>query len=195
MQVNQTEAEAKELVLIRRVQHGEKDEFYHLVDAHQNKVYAMIKRQVGDSDIARELTHETFIRAYMKISQFRFQSNFSTWVIRIGLNLTSSYFSSPRFKQRTRSISFDHNVHGNQAAEQVIDGYDTHALERLQLAIGKLKGKFRDVIVLCALEKRSYEDVAQILQIPVGTVRSRLNTARNQLRKIYFEVHHEPSNG
>ena len=86
--------------LIRLVVRGEKDEFRHLVRRYQDQVYAMILRSVGDDAIARELAQEAFLKAFLNLKSFRFESAFSTWLIRIALNQSHSYFSSRRFKER-----------------------------------------------------------------------------------------------
>lgn len=169
--------------LIRLVLKGEKDEFRHLVRRHQDRVYAMIRRSVGDEATARELAQETFLKAFLNLKSFRFESAFSTWLIRIALNQSHSYFSSRRFKERSRTTELDETWH---AAQQTTDGdpmVRKQELEQLRTAIGDLKPKLRDVVVLCSLEGRSYEETATLLEVPIGTVRSRLNKARLELRK------------
>ena len=180
-------SEPSEREVIQQVVRGARDEFRHLVHAHQEQVYLMILKSVGDEQLARELTQDTFLKAYLNLSKFRFQSSFSTWLIRIALNSTNSYFSSKRFKQKMRTTSFDGEIHRKDSPEQD-DGFDEEAIERLRLAIGRLKPIYRDVLTLCALEKKSYEDAAALLDVPIGTIRSRLNKARHLLRKMYFKV-------
>lgn len=175
--------------IIERVLRGSRDEFRHLMRLHQDKVYALILRQVGDPQVAQELAQDTFVKAYQKLSSFRFESEFSTWLIRIALNHSNSYFSSKKFKQGQRTVSLDMERYEQPAIEEENDEqYDKEAVERLRRAIGKLKPNFREVLVLCALEKKSYQEAATVLGIAVGTVRSRLNRARNQLQEVYLEV-------
>jgi len=177
-----------EFALIKQIVSGEKEEFRILVSRYQNQIFAMIMRQVADSATAEELTQETFLRAYKNMSKFRFQSQFSTWLTRIALNLTNSYFSSRRYKERIRTTSLDMEKYEkeNDAAEN--DGFDKSAIEKLRAVIQTLKPKYREVLVLCALENNSYAEAAGILEIPLGTVRSRLNKARLLLKDQYFRV-------
>lgn len=169
--------------LIRLVVRGEKDEFRHLVRRYQDQVYAMILRSVGNEAIARELAQEAFLKAFLHLKSFRFESAFSTWLIRIALNQSHSYFSSRRFKERKRTTELDETWHAAQHTTQGDPMERKQELDRLRVASGSLKPKFRDVVVLCSLEGRSYEECANMLDIPIGTVRSRLNKARLELRK------------
>lgn len=178
----------REEELIRRVVGGARDEFRHLMRAHQDKIFCLILRQVGDEDLARELAQEVFFKAYRSLSKFRFESSFSTWLVRIALNHTNSYFSSKRFKQQQKTVSLDMAAYKEIPGAEQETAYDRESVLRLRRAIQRLKPNFRDVLVLCALERKTYEEVASILGIAVGTVRSRLNRARNQLQEIYYEV-------
>ena len=165
-----------DMKIISRVLQGKKEEFRFLVREHQDKVYAMILRQVGDPEIAKELTQEVFLRAYKHLSQFRHEANFSTWLIRIALNQTNSYFSSRRYKEAKQSTSIDAVELGSLQTEAPQDRLLD--IKRLRTIISELKPMYREIMVLCCFEEKSYEDAADILGIPVGTVRSRLNKAR-----------------
>ncbi|HQH27711.1 MAG TPA: sigma-70 family RNA polymerase sigma factor [Oligoflexia bacterium] len=174
--------------IIRRVLAGDKDEFRLLVLAYQERVFAVIVRMVGSENTAKELTQEAFIKAYLNLEQFRFESSFSTWLTRIALNVGNSYFSSRAFKEQSRTTSLDEMNYREIPAPGKTEAYDEEALARLRFVAGKLRPKLRDVFVLCSLDGRSYEETARILGIPVGTVRSRLNKARLQMRQMYFEA-------
>ncbi len=172
---------AAEPEIIRRVISGEKEEFRHLVELHQGKVFAMIVRQLGDEQTAKELAQEVFLKAYLNLSSFRFEASFSTWLIRITLNVTNSYFSSKRYKTQMKMTTFE-DKHGERIAEAEDRPYDQELIDELRTAVANLKPKYREALVLCAFENKKYEEAATILGIPVGTVRSRLNTARLLLK-------------
>ncbi len=183
----------EEQEVIRNVLAGAKEEYRHLVAAHQSQIYAMMLKQVGDPTVAEELTQDAFLRAYRSLGKFRFDARFSTWLTRIALNLSHSYFASRRFKEQQKSRSLDMNMYDQEKIENPIDSpeespFDAEAIQQLRRAIQKLKPKFREVLVLCGLEKKSYQEAAELLGIRVGTVRSRLNRARHQLQQLYFEV-------
>lgn len=171
---------ADERQIIMRVLKGDKDEFRHLVRAHQDRIYTVIRRQVTSEVIAKELAQEVFIKAYRFLPKFKFESTFSTWIIRIALNTTASYFKSKRYyqAQKTEAIENHLNLSEQDCSEE------REKIKQLQQAMSSLKANSRDVLVLCGLESKSYEEAANILQIPVGTVKSRLNTARLELKQI-----------
>ncbi len=175
--------------IIRRVLAGAKDEFRVLVLAHQSRVFALIMRQVANQAIANELTQEVFLKAYRNLHRFRFEAQFSTWLIRIALNVCTTYFSSKRFKQAKSTMSFEEiEIPSESESYGVGAVIDRETLKRVRSALLTLSPKLRETIILCGFEERTYEEAAQILEIPVGTVRSRLNKARNLLRKKVFEA-------
>jgi RNA polymerase sigma factor (sigma-70 family) len=102
--------------------------------------------------------------------------------------LTSSYFSSREFKEHTRTTSLDNINYQEIPAAHKSEQYDDEAVAKLHAVVARLRPKLRDVFVLCALEQMSYQEAADILAIPVGTVRSRLNKARLMIRQMYFEA-------
>jgi len=182
------ESAEEEKGIITRVLAGERDEFRILVRTNQDRVHSIILRQVGNYHVAEELAQETFIRAYKSLKTFQFNSSFSTWITRIAINQCSNYFSSRRYKEYRKSEAFE-AVHEKCAA----DGMDrdlerTQRLLLFQRALAALNPKLREVIVLCTLNEKSYEEVSRLLKIPIGTVRSRLNTARLQLKTEMNEL-------
>ena len=164
--------------IIKQVLSGNRDEFRHLVLKYQNSIFSLVCRQVGDRSIAEELAQEIFVRAYTNLSKFRFEAAFATWLTRIALNHTNSYLSSKRHRQRLKSESFDQGNH-DRGSEVSMEQRDTeNKIGEFRKALARLTPKLRDTITLCGLEGKSYEDAAQVLGIPIGTVRSRLNKAR-----------------
>lgn len=179
--------EAPDKEIVRLVQGGEREAFAELVLRHQDMVFSMILRQTGDASLSEELAQEVFIQAYANIKKFRGDAKFSTWLVRIALNHTYSYYRTKSYKQRVQQESLD---------ELTLEIRDTSASDELALraslqvyrfAIASLSEQLRDTVVLCCLEGYSYEEAAGILEVPVGTVRSRLNTARRKLRKTLVE--------
>ena len=175
---------AQEFKIVREVLDGNNDEFRHLVSAHKNRIFSMVMRTVGERPVAEELTQEIFVRAYSSLAKFRFEASFSTWITCIALNHTNSYFQSKKYKQKLRTVSFQPKSH-DQVRESGEELQQEAALvESFREALEELKPDFRDIIVLCALEGKSYEEVAGILAVPIGTVRSRLCRARDNLRLL-----------
>lgn len=170
--------------LVSAAANGDKDSFRKLVEFYQGSVFNLIMRQVGDFHTAEELSQEVFIKAYQGIKKFRQDSSFKTWLIRIALNHTNSYFTSKKYKKQKITTNFEVSLHDTGQADAEEMQNRKELVGCFQKALAQLKPRQREVIVLCALEGKSYEEVAGILKIPVGTVRSRLNAARLSLKKL-----------
>ena len=165
--------------VINLVLKGQKDEYRHLVRTYQGRIYGMVRRQTKDAEIARDIAQDVFMRAYRALPSFRFESTFSTWLTRIALNATNSYFKSRQYNQMRKTE--DIAPHAEVIKAQDCDS-GSHQIGKLQSAIQQLKPIYRDVITLCGVEGKSYDEAARILQIPIGTVRSRLNKARLEIK-------------
>lgn len=174
----------EERQIIERVVSGHVDEYRLLVLAHQSKVFAVIMRSIGDECVAQELTQDVFVRAFRSLSRFRHEARFSTWLVRIALNVTHSYCDSKWYRRQRCTVPLD--AMPIECGDSATDGFDGFALKRLEWVITMLNGKLRDVFVLCALEQRSYAEAAEILDVPLGTIRSRLNKARLEAQRLYF---------
>lgn len=167
--------------LIRRTLAGEKECFRLLVERHQQMLFGVLFRQVGNRNVAAELTQEALVKAYLALEQFRFKSAFSSWLVRIGSNTACSYFSSRAYREQLRQESFSIEKHDLTQPEYEADETD-HRLRCFRRAFATLRAPFQEVLTLCALEGGSYEEAAAALEIPIGTVRSRLNSARLKLK-------------
>lgn len=178
--------------LIQAVLAGDHNQFESLVSRYQQLVFGMIKRQVRDEMIAKDLSQETFLKAYRGLKNFRNYSTFSTWLTRIALNVTNSYFSSRRYRESLKNVDLDSTHMLSLTTHAPLEtGIHNSAVLLLQQCIGALKPKFREVIVLCALEGKTYQEAAEILQVPTGTVCSRMNTALTQLRRSFSRQRNE----
>ncbi|MCC6953544.1 MAG: sigma-70 family RNA polymerase sigma factor [Deltaproteobacteria bacterium] len=180
------QAELPEQELVARIIFGEKDLFREIVVRYEPLVYRTILRSTGDAIISSDLTQDTFLRAYTKLPTFRFESKLSTWVLRIALNLTSNHLSSKAYRQSKRTSSESKLL--NEMPQLSEDAQPERELQlrvaEMQDAIRSLSPKYREVVILCSLGQRTYAETAEILGIPVGTVRSRMNAARQELRTL-----------
>ena len=174
--------DAEDEEIIRAILNGEKELFEILVSRYKNSVYSMIMRQVGKHEIAEDLTQESLIKAFTALRQFKQESKFSSWLIRIALNHTNSFLSSKQFRNSKNTIysSEDAKSALSAGAEELKEQGET--LKRFRDALLCLEAIYREVIVLCGIEERAYEEVSEILGVPIGTVRSRLNKARLLLK-------------
>jgi RNA polymerase sigma-70 factor (ECF subfamily) len=175
--------------LIRALTDQDHEPFRILVRRYKDRIFGMVMRQLGERTAAEDLAQEIFIRAFQGLPKFRADSTFSTWLTRIALNQVHSFFTSRRFRELQRSHTFDleKHDHGGSGQDESNETDETQ-LQLFRSALARLKPIHRDSIVLCGIEGRSYEDAAAILKIPVGTVRSRLSHARQQLQQLISQL-------
>lgn len=166
---------------------GERQAFAALVERHQARVLALLERLTGCREQARDLAQETFVSAYRKLAGFEHRSAFSTWLHRIACN-----HAAAAGRRRRPVVSLDAPpARGRPAIQPVAHVADVSAgLEQEDLArqiaaaLGRLDGRYREVVILSDMQGTSYEEIAATLDIPVGTVRSRLHRGRLELRRL-----------
>ena len=175
-------------VIIRGVLSGNTNAYRTLVDRHRQAIFALLYRQLGDYHTSQDLAQEVFVKAFQSLSRYRFEASFSTWLHRIAINHLSSYLASRRFRQWKRtsgepalSVYEATAPDERQSPEQLL--HEKQWSGKLREATLELTPKLRAAFLLCALDGKSYEECAAILEIPVGTVRSRFHEARVQLRR------------
>lgn len=176
--------------LVASVLRGKSEDFGHLVRMHQDKVFCMIMRQVGDYGVSADLTQDVFLRAFRGLGSFRRESSFSTWLMRITLNVTNSYFRSRRFLEGRRTCSIEESEIEKMGQEEGVleKTLAKQDKDKLHGAIRGMKAIYREVVVLCCLEAKTYEEAAVILQVPRGTICSRMNKAFQMLKAALVEV-------
>jgi RNA polymerase sigma-70 factor (ECF subfamily) len=167
---------------VRRVQRGETETFEILVRRHEKTIFNLVYRMLGDYDDAAETAQEVFLSAYRAIGQFRGDANFSTWLYRIALNHATTRRKSTSSRQR-RLVPIDDTELVNDVEPGPAESFEKKEVrERVQLALNELEPEDAMVILLRDLQDIAYEDVARLLDIPVGTVKSRLHRARQALK-------------
>jgi RNA polymerase sigma-70 factor, ECF subfamily len=168
---------------VRRLHRGEREVFEVLVRRYQKRIFNLIYRVVGDYEEAAEVSQEVFLAAYRSVRQFRGDASFSTWLYRIAINHASTRRKSMLDRQR-RTVSIDvtdtlsdYRHDPGHAVEQ------KESQERVQQALNSLEPGDALIILLRDLQDVPYEEVAHILDVPVGTVKSRLHRARQALKR------------
>lgn len=156
---------------------GDQRAFYKIVDEYKDEVFNLCYRIIGDYDDADDVAQEVFIRVFKSIAKFRFDSSFSTWLYRIAVNCCNSTLKK-RLKRKSESIE--------NYQESLRDDYssDTAYSDIVRQAIAKLDKKDRTIIILRDINGLSYDEIATIINITVGTVKSRLSRAREKLKAI-----------
>ena len=174
-----------EHTLIQRAQQGDQNAFAALVDEHQRYVYNLALRVVKDENEALDLTQETFVRAWTALPNFKGQSQFRTWLYRITTNLC--YNRLPNLRRSLNDLGDDvmEDIPETSAAfdnpAHKIETTETHKF--LQQAISSLEENYRLLINLRYQNELSYEEIASTLNLPLGTVKTGIFRAKEQLRK------------
>lgn len=167
---------------VRRLQRGDTDAFEILVRRHEKAIFNLVYRMLGNYDDAAETAQEVFLSAYRAIGQFRGESNFSTWLYRIALNHATTRRKSTNLRQK-RLVPIDGSDIVDDTQLGPAETLEKKELrERVQRALNELEPEDATVILLRDLQDIPYEDVARVLKIPVGTVKSRLHRARQALK-------------
>ena len=170
--------------LVQAALGGDKEAFGHLVQRYQDRLFNTLVRVLGSRDDARDIVQDAFVQAFVKLDSFRGDAKFYTWLYRIAMNLALSH---RRRRRPTDSLdAAKENVGEEPVAQQPAAAQDLIEQERaelLQQALLKLHDEHRQILVLRELEACSYESISTILELPVGTVRSRLFRARIQLKE------------
>jgi RNA polymerase sigma-70 factor (ECF subfamily) len=184
--------------LIARVLAGDGSAYATLVERHSDLVYAIVSRIVLNEADAADVAQEAFVRAYHALPRFRGDSKFSSWLYRIAVNRSLTHLK--RAKRRAAAVDPETGARDEVAASLASrdDGPDEAVLrdERraiVRAAVAELPPNYRAVVTLFYLEERSYRDVAEILGIPMGTLKTHLHRARALLREALAE--HEAEGG
>ena len=176
---------------VRRLQRGDTIAFEILVRRHEKAVFNLLYRMLGDYDDAAETAQEVFLSAYRAIGQFRGDANFSTWLYRIALNHAITRRKSTITRQR-RVVPIAGTDIIDETQLGPAESLEKKELrERVQRALNDLAPEDAAVILMRDLQDIPYEDVARVLKVPVGTVKSRLHRARQALKArlaVYFRA-------
>ena len=166
-----------EHALIARVLDGDRSATRALYDAHVDRVHRLAFRLTGDDDLARELTQETFIRAFQQLPRFRGDSALATWLYRVTVSVASNM--RRRYRRRERETDLT-------AAADLADGAPPHAdpdlRDRMAAAIDALPEIYRTTFVMHDVEGYTHPEIAKVLGVAEGTSKSRLFIARGMLR-------------
>ena len=160
--------------LIRRAVDEDQDAYRQLYEKYKDRVFTTIQRIVGIHEEAVDVTQDVFIKVYRDLSSFQFKSKFSTWLYRIAVNFSINKVNErDRHGRAERKLAYD-----SQPSESPAD----LPTERLHRAIKELNPKLRTAVALRYLQDLSYEEIAEVLDLSIGTVKSRLHLAHEALR-------------
>lgn len=182
--------------LVRRIQAGDDAAFERLVEHCGPRVYALVYRMIGHREDAQDVVQEVFLRVYQSLPRFRAESSFNTWMYRIVVNLCHDELDRRRRSPRTISeievadadtpiILLEQMTNGETPEDLCIRSERQYQLERLIL---QLPAQHRILVLLHDIQGMRYDEIATVLNMNVGTVKSRLNRAHHQLREKILEI-------
>ena len=193
-----TEADPRpkaEAQFIERLKRGDDAAFETLVSERSGEIYGLLYRLTENAEEARDLTQETFLRAFQSIVHFRGESDLRTWIYRIAINQARNRWRWWRRRRRDATISIDApeigggrlgliaTLKSNTAKDPEQDTLLNERERALKKALGSLRRVYREAVVLRDIEGFAYEEIAATLEISVGTVKSRLARGRQELRR------------
>lgn len=179
---------ASEMALVERCRRKDNEAFAILIDAYQNRVYGFVKKMVRNSEDASDIAQEVFIRAYQALDRFDGRSSLRTWLFRIAYNLC---IDLARKQDRTPSTFTLESSEEDESPMEIADQrwdpetivMDDELAGVVETALANMSEKLKTVLLLHDKEDFSYDEIAETLNMPVGTVKSRLFLARNHIQK------------
>jgi len=175
----------RERELVDRCRRDEPGAFEELVDHFKNLVFALIVRTVADRSRAEDLAQDVFLRVHRGLPYFRGEARLSTWIYRIAVNVCAQERTDRQTRERATQISLD-DPDARQRTPSTVDRQfsDLELRDRLEKAIRQLPSQYRVLIAGHYLQGLQYEDLAEAMQLPLGTVKTQLHRAKRQLREL-----------
>ncbi len=185
--IKESYSTAEETELVRAALDGNKNAFGEIVSRYQRMVARTVKGMLGDSVFAEDIGQEVFIKLFYSLSEFRGEAKLSTYIQKIAVNLTLN-----EIKRRKRFFSMFSQKANNEMYEYEIADHDTEekkeASEIVNKALLAMDPKFRIILTMRMLQGYSTKETAEILDLPLGTVLSRLSRAQEQIKKILIKL-------
>lgn len=186
-------------LLVDRIKAGDELAFNEMVGKYWDRIYSMVHQLLRNQQDAEEVTQDAFIRAHRGLENFRGDAAFSTWLYQIATNLARNRYWYWWRRKRDKTVSFDQPLGNEEDSATLAEVFpaDVEApdaitvtsefTERVAECMEKLGKKHREILVLRNVQNHSYEEIAEILGISVGTVKSRIARAREALRELLGE--------
>ncbi|MFL5703473.1 MAG: RNA polymerase sigma factor [Ktedonobacteraceae bacterium] len=183
--------------LVQASQQGNQDAFAFLVQRHQRRVFTMVLRMLQDDEEASEITQNAFLAAWQGLPAFRGEARFATWLYRIAYNCALKQLER-RKRERALQAAMEaeqilEEVNKEKQAEDMLELRDRQTIVREQME--KLPAKYRSVLILRHFQERTYEEMADILTMPIGTIKTHLFRARHLLKERLLAQHLEVAQG
>ncbi|MEW6455352.1 MAG: RNA polymerase sigma factor [Acidobacteriota bacterium] len=164
-------------IIMERIKNGDEEALGEVMKKYKDKIYNFIYKFIRDRERALELAQEVFVRVYFKADTYKGTSSISTWIYKIATNLS---ISELRRRKIVKWVSFD-SISPSWEKEKYSENYESYNL--LESLLKKIKSKYKIPLVLKEIEGFSIEEVANMLNIPEGTVKSRINRAKKTIKQ------------
>jgi RNA polymerase sigma-70 factor (ECF subfamily) len=188
--------------LVRRCMAGDPEAWQELVVSQHRRIYAICYRFTGSGTDAEDLTQEVFLKLYRNLASFDVErGSFQTWITTLARNLLVDHFRRTRLERASDSLdaSFSGDNDGARVADRMAELTDPHpspethaaGMElrvRIQQALAQLSPELREAVILRDLEDMDYKEIAQVLRIPEGTVKSRISRGRGELARLLHRI-------
>lgn len=182
----------QEAVLIEKAKNGDVESFEQLTSAYQKRAFNIAYRMLGNLEDANDVTQEALLKVYKSLHNFRGNSSFSTWLYSIVNNVCIDFI---RKNKKVKLLSIDKQQEGESYQREIPDEINTPEclFEKKEVkrmvhdAINQLSYEQRNIIILRDIQGFSYQEIAEMLHISIGTVKSRINRARSNLKEIISE--------
>ncbi|MCX7647539.1 MAG: RNA polymerase sigma factor [Elusimicrobiales bacterium] len=171
----------EDLEIIKRVLSGEKEAFSEIFLRHYDFIFKSVMKYISIEDKAKDITQDVFIKAYEKLETFKNDSKLSSWLYSIAYNLSMNYIT--REKDRFVELNDSDFFASNETQDDI---YDKEMIKELADALEELPAHYRIIIKLYYFDEKSYEEISEILNIPINTVKTQLFRAKDKIKK-YFE--------
>ena len=185
-----SQSEQDDTQLVIASQQGDQDAFASLVQRHQHRIFNMVLRMLQDYEEASEITQEAFLAAWIGLPSFRGEARFATWLYRIAYNCALKQLERRKRERLLRAAieaeQILEEVNNQKQAEDILELRAQQTIIREQLE--KLPTKYRIVLILRHLQAMTYEEMADILTIPIGTIKSHLFRARHLLKERVYNA-------
>lgn len=174
-----------EIRLVEAARRGDHRAFEALVLKYQARIFRLIQRLISGADVVDDLAQEVFIRAYRSLGDFKGESSLYTWLYKIALNICRNHYRSRGRRPAYTELDEADGSTGLAAAggSPEDEVFRREFWEQLQQGLGDLPAEQREAVVFCDLEGMSYEEMATVLGVPIGTVRSRIFRGRRALQE------------
>ncbi len=169
-----------DITLVRRSQKGDRDAFSQLVKRHQHLVYNVSYRFMRDAVQAEDMAQEAFLKAFRLLKGFRGDCSFTTWMYRV----TSSVCLTELARRKRRGEVTLHHEAGNKLSAPQTAPEETDLKEQIRRCVSYLSDRYATIITLYYLNGSSYDEIAQVMDVPLGTLKTWMFRARKQLRRI-----------